>query len=152
MVFPLLYCLFGALGLWYARRLYSDVRVGRAWPTVPGTILERRVGAPMKAHRRSFLPYVKYTYTVSGQAHTNDQVYLIPNTGGYADRIQQLVDSLPSPVPVHYDPKDPARSFLIVNPMGIIWILFTFGGGALLLGLMLLFTWAVLPSAPPPTP
>jgi hypothetical protein len=61
---------------------------------------------------------------------------LCAGAGGRTERIRQLVDGLPSPLPVHYDPRDPARSYLLVNPMGSIHVLSVFGVGAMLLGLL----------------
>jgi hypothetical protein len=132
MALFLLTLFFGATALWFARRVYTEIRAGRDWPTVPGTILERGIGEPMKAHGRMFLPHVKYTYSVAGAVHTNDQVYQVRNSGGYPTRIRKLVDSLPNPVPVHYDPTDPSRSYLVANPTSIVWILVIFGVGAIL--------------------
>lgn len=134
---------FGALALWGAFRVSGDIRKGRSWPTTPGKILERRVGEPMGTRNRSFLPYVKYTYVVDGKEHTNDQVYLIRRSGGMHDRMQRLVDGLPDPVPVHYDPKDPSQSFLLVNPTSTSWTLVAFGALAILMGLaQLLIIWS----------
>lgn len=126
---------FGALALWGWRRVSRDVRRGRRWPTVPGTILERGVGLPM-SQARVHMPLVRYSYVVDGADYENDQVYLIRRTGNLREVIQRLVDGLPDPVPVHYDPADPAESFLLVNPRSTSWILLAFGIGALLLGLM----------------
>ena len=81
------------------------------------------------------MPYVKYQYEVEGKKFINDQVYLIKRTGGLHDKIQKLVDELPDPVPVHYDPKNPGDSFLIVNPTGTKWLLFGAGALGLLMGL-----------------
>ncbi|HVV88704.1 MAG TPA: DUF3592 domain-containing protein [Kofleriaceae bacterium] len=133
---------FGGLALWGGLRVSGDVKKHRDWPTVPGKILERRVGEPMGTRGRSFLPYVKYTYTVDGKEYTNDQVYLIRRTGGLHDKMQQLVDGLPDPVPVHYDPKDPSQSFLLVNPSSTQWILIAFAVFAIFVGLaQLLILW-----------
>ena len=133
---------FGSLAIWGAFRVSSDIRRGRSWPTVPGKILERRVGDPMGTKGRSFLPYVKYTYVVDGKEYTNDQVYLIRRSGGMATRMRKLVDSFPDPVPVHYDPKDPSSTYLISNPTSTSWTLVAFGALALLMGLgQLLMIW-----------
>ena len=134
---------FGALALWGAFRVSSDIRRGRAWPTVSGKILERRVGEPMGTKNRSFLPYVKYTYVVDGKTYTNDQVYLIRRSGGMFTSMQKLVDSFPDPVPVHYDPKDPSSSYLISNPTSTSWMLVGFAALAILMGLgQLLIIWS----------
>lgn len=135
---------FGALALWGAFRVSGDIKRGRSWPTTQGKVLERRVGEPMGTSRgRSFIPVVKYTYVVDGKEYTNDQVYLIKRSGGMHDKMQKLVDSFPDPVPVHYNPKNPAESYLISNPTSTSWLLVGFGALALLLGLgQLLIIWS----------
>jgi hypothetical protein len=137
-----LFLAFGALALWGAFRVSSDIKKGRSWPTTPGKVLERRVGEPMGTRGRTFLPVVKYSYVVDGKEYTNDQVYLIKRSGGMHDKMQRLVDSFPDPVPVHYDPANPASSYLISNPTSTSWLLVGFGALALLLGLaQLLMIW-----------
>jgi hypothetical protein len=126
---------FGLVALWMWRHVTRAVRRARGWPTVPGTILERGVGERM-SQARSFLPLVRYAYEVDGVDYANDQVYLIRRTGNLRPVIQRLVDGLPDPVPVHYDPGDPASSYLIVNPRSTAWVLLLFGIGAVLLALM----------------
>ena len=138
-----LFLFFGVVALWASFRVSGDIKSKRGWPTVPGKILERRVGEPMGTRNRSFLPYVKYSYTVDGKAYTNDQVYLIRRSGGMASTIQKLVDGLPDPVPVHYNPKNPADTYLVVNPTGTSWTLLAFGALAILMGLgQLLIIWS----------
>ena len=61
----------------------------------------------MGTRGRSYLPHVKYIYSVEVQQYVHDQVYVIRRTGDIADKMQQLVDGLPDPVPVHYDPEQP---------------------------------------------
>jgi hypothetical protein len=126
MALALLTLFFGLLALWFGRTAYMKIHAERRWPTVQGKVLERGVGAAM-GRGRTFMPHAKYTYWVAGKEYVNDQVYLIRRSGGLHDQIQKLVDGLPDPVPVHYDPKDPARSYLLVNPMGTVWLLFGFG-------------------------
>lgn len=148
-LFAALFLAFGGLALWGAFRVSSDIRKGRSWPTVPGKVLERRVGEPMGTRYRSFLPVVKYTYVVDGKEYTNDQVYLIRRTGGMSSTMQKLVDSFPDPVPVHYDPNDPSQSYLIVNPTSTSWLLVGFGALAILMGLgQLLIIWNKKSAAP----
>lgn len=135
MLIALLTLAVGMLALWMARRVSRDIRKGREWPAVPGKILERRVGDAM-GQGRTYMPHVKYTYSVAGREYTNDQVYLIRRTGNLADVIQRLVDGLPDPVPVRYDPNDPTQSYLLVNPMSTVWIVLGFGVLALVMGLL----------------
>src|SRR5688572_7009945 len=102
MVIGILYVFFGGLAFWAARYITRALRRTCDWPTVPGRILERGLGEPMGD--LSYLPHVKYTYTVAGTAYVNDQVYVIRRTGNLARAIRKLVASLPDPVPVHYNP------------------------------------------------
>ncbi len=134
---------FGALALWAAFRVSSDIRKGRSWPTVPGKILERGLGEPMGTRGRTVMPHVKYTYTVDGKEFTNDQVYLIRRSGLRPSAMQKLVDGLPDPVPVHYDPKDPSQAYLLINPTSTSWTLVAFAALAILMGLgQLLIIWS----------
>ncbi len=140
LLYAVLTLAFGALALWGARRVSRDIRNARDWPTVAGWILERGVGESITAGNRSYLAHVQYQYTVDGADYDNDQVYLIRRTGHRSDVVQRLVDGLPNPVPVHYDPAAPASSYLIVNSLSTYWVLLIFGIGALLLGLLQLLT------------
>ena len=139
----LLTLFFSGVAFYIASYASRKIRRECTWPTVPGEILERGVGKQMGGRGRNYLPHVKYTYSVGGAEYTNDQVYLIRGTGNLHDTIQRLVDGLPNPVPVHYNPADPSRSYLLINGMGIAWIAFFFGVFALLLGLILLFVQVV---------
>lgn len=126
MALALLTLLVGFLSVGFGIHVLSKIRRERGWPTVPGKIMDRGVGEAM-GHGRTYMPHVKYTYAVGGKDYTNDQVYLIRRSGGLKDKMQELVDGLPDPVPVHYDPQDPARSYLLTNPMITVWIMFGFG-------------------------
>ena len=142
MVLALLSLFFGVLSFGFGSHVFAKIRAERAWPTVPGTIVERGVGEAM-GQGRVYMPHVKYTYSVAGKDYANDQVYLIRRTGGLRDVIQKLVDGLPATVPVHYDPADPSRSFLLKNPLVTVWLLFGFGVFATLYALaQLLVIWA----------
>lgn len=134
MIYGLLFLFFSGLSFWAGRHFSREIRRARDWPTVPGKILERGVGEPMGASR-TYMPHVKYEYTVDGKEYTNDQVYVIRRTGNLADAVRRLVDGLPDPVTVHYNPQNPAEAWLISNSWGIFWVLMFVGVLALLLGL-----------------
>lgn len=80
--------------------------------------------------------YVKYTYSVAGKEYVNDQSYLVGRTYGTGEAMKRVVNRLPNPVPVHYNPEDPAQAYLLVNHRWPVWICVAFGVGAFLLGLM----------------
>jgi hypothetical protein len=129
-----LYLFFGGLAFWGARYFSRELRRTRDWPTVPGRILERGVGEALGASR-SYMPHVKYAYSVDGKDFTNDQVYVIRRTGTLAPAVRNLVDGLPDPVPVHYNPQNPSESYLLANSWGTYWLMVAVGVLALFLGL-----------------
>ena len=136
VVFAVVVLLAGAGSVWLAVQYARTVRVGRDWPTVEGKILERGVGEPM-GHQR-YRPHVRYRYVVDGKTYENTQVYAIKDSGELEDHAEELVRSLPDPVPVHYDPTDPSRSFLILNPSGMFWVIVGFACFSFLVGGVLL--------------
>jgi hypothetical protein len=145
MALALLSLFFGAVALSVAFSLSRRVRDERDWPTVPGEILERGVGfspgstippgEPVRATFR-YYPYVKYRYSVAGKEYINDRLYLVGQTYGGGGVMRRLVERLPSPVPVHYDPENPARSYLLVTSRWPVWTAVVFGTGAFLCGLL----------------
>ena len=124
----------GALLLWFGLSIRADAVRGTSWPTVQGKILER--GTAYYAPRNWYYPHVKYTYRVDGKDYTADQVYQRGRVDGTQANIQKLVDSLPDPVPVHYDPAAPSTAFLIPNPSWTYAIVIAFGVLALIVGLI----------------
>jgi Protein of unknown function (DUF3592) len=143
VVYTLLTLLIGAATLWAAWFVAREVRRTSRWPTTPGRILARGLGEPMGGPGRSYLPAVRYTYAVDGRTYTNDQVYVLRRTGGLADRMRRLVDGLPDPVPVHYDPADPSRSFLLAQPRSSFWVPAVLGTAITLVGFLKVLVWAV---------
>lgn len=130
---------FGAVGIWAALSVSQALRRTRDWPTANGAILERGVGEAM-SQSHTFMPHVKYRYEVNGKTFTNDQVYAIRRTGNLAPKVKELVDGLPDPVPVFYDPDDPSQSFLIRNSAASYWLLIAFSIFVCLLGCATLIT------------
>lgn len=146
MAIALLTLFFGAIGMWAAFYVFYKVRHGRDWPIVPGDILERRVGPEMGVMARgSFAPYVKYNYSVAGKEYTNTQFYLVGRIGSSRKATQRLVDSLPNPVPVHYNPQDPVQSYLLTNPPWTGWLLLAVGVFIFVCGLLQLFVELMRP-------
>jgi len=137
VIYGVLALAIGGVTLYLALQVSGELKTKRTWPTVPGAILERKVGEPM-GKGRNYIPVVVYRYTVGGKTYTNDQVYMIRRTGLLADKAQELVDGFPDPVPVRYNPQDPQDAFLILNPGGTKWIMVIGGGVAVLVGLMML--------------
>src|SRR6478672_1321207 len=95
---------FSGVGLWMAARMRRDASTSRDWPIVPGGILERGVEA-LQSNARSFLPAIRYAYTVDGKHYVGRQVYRTGRAGSMKSAAQRLADAFPDPVPVHYNPR-----------------------------------------------
>lgn len=117
----------GALALYMAFYVSSEIRTKKDWPTTQGKVLERGTGATVGTRATSVRARVKYQYTVDGKQYVNEQVHLIATTGGDIRDMQALADSLPDPVTVHYNPSDPSQAYLIKNSMTFFWILLPIG-------------------------
>lgn len=137
MVLGLISFVIAGMALGLAAKLVRDTRRARGWPVVPGRIVERGL---VQMRQRSWAPRVKYTYAVGDDAYTGDQVYLMGRMGGPRAKVQAFVDALPDPVPVRYDPANPARAHLLENPAWMPWLLAACGGAGLLFGLMRVMT------------
>ncbi len=143
MFYALLTLLIGAATLWAAGFVAREVLRTRGWPTTPGRIVARGLGEPMGGPGRGYLPLVRYTYEVGGRTYANDQVYVLRRTGGLADRMRRLAEGLPDPVPVHYDPADPSRAYLLPQPQSSFWVPAVLGTAITLVGLLRVLVWVV---------
>lgn len=133
----LLSLLVAGAAFWFAWRLAWDLRRARNWPVVPGKIVERGL---VMMRQRSYAPRVKYTYAVGAREYASDQVYLLGRMGGPRAKMQAFIDALPDPVPVRYDPANPARACLVENPAWMPWLFAVCGVFATIFGIMRLVT------------
>lgn len=124
-----------SVATWASCHVDSETREKRDWPTVPGKVSERGLG-PMTGERWSYEARVVYAYEVAGKPYKNDQVYLLPKTGGAPEVMRKIAAEIPDPVPVHYDPADPSHSYLLVNPPHTSWKFLACGIGAYVIGAM----------------
>lgn len=124
----------GVAALWFGLGMRRSAVRGRDWPTTPGHIVER--GVTPRPRSYWFYPHVRYTYTVAGTSYTGERVYQIGRQDQKEDAARRLVEALPDPVPVHYDPASPGDAFLIANPSWTYWIAIAMGVLALLVGAM----------------
>lgn len=117
----------GAIALYMAFYVSSEIRSKKDWPTTTGKVLERGTGERVGTRPNSVRARVKYQYVVDGKPYVNEQVHLIAATGGDIRDMQALADSLPDPVTVHYNPSDPNQAYLVTNSMTFFWILLPVG-------------------------
>lgn len=115
---------------WSVRR--SSLR-GDDWPSTNAKILDRHMENAGK--RQLFYPVVKYRYTVGGKAYTNDRVYATGRIDSRAPTVQELLDGLPDPVPIFYDPDDPQDAYILRTSSWMHWIMFALGGITTLVGI-----------------
>ncbi|MFT3692063.1 MAG: DUF3592 domain-containing protein [Kofleriaceae bacterium] len=137
LIYALLTVLFGGAAVFAARYMWREIRDHKDWPTVKGTITERGLGDQIATARTpgaTYMPRAVYSYEVDGKSYTNDQVWLIRGTGATADAAKKLVDELPNPVDVHYDPENPAQSYLLTNSHAMYYVSLIFGIVLLVVG------------------
>lgn len=111
--------LIGTVGLWTSLKQLRNRATLSRWPTTKGRVIERGTSRPniATATQSAFrhAPLVRYTYQVKGIQFTNDRIHAKRiqqpqhNTREWA---QKKADSFPDEVLVHYNPEDPAESFL----------------------------------------
>lgn len=118
---------FSFLAFWMARHYFAQLRAPRTWPTVPGRVLEKRVGERPLGRGIHYLAYARFTYRVGDTDYENDQVYAIAQTTNRLWAVERFIDRLPTELPVHYNPKNPAQSFLILNPQWMGWLAVAMG-------------------------
>lgn len=115
---------------WSLRR--SSTR-GGDWPTTTAKILDRHMENAGKV--QLFYPVVTYSYAIEGKTYTNDRVYAAGRIDSRQPTVQKLLDGLPDPVPIFYDPDDPQDSYILGTSSWMHWILFALGGIVTLVGL-----------------
>lgn len=122
----------GVAILWVGLAMRGTAVRGRDWPTAPGHIVER--GVTKRINSSWYYPRARYTYEVAGKSYTGERVYQTGRLNQKEAAARQLVDALPDPVPVHYDPASPGDAFLIASPSWTYWVAIAMGALALLVG------------------
>ena len=119
-------CLIMGLGLtigciiWYASMHFS-LAEAKSWPSTNGEV----VATDIEVHSRkrtSYLPQVRYRYTVGGTVHEGDKIQLNdPLIYHTRDEARAFLADYPvgGPVTVYHDPERPALSVLLFD--GTYW-------------------------------
>lgn len=105
------------------------------WPAAPGKILERGI-EPMQTSGRLFSPKIKYRYTADGKDYVGERVYLTGRVGWMQSTAQRVVDALPDPIPVHYNPQDPSEAYVLKVSRVYFWLALIIGIGVILWALL----------------
>lgn len=113
----------GIVGLPWALGYAADAIASPGWPTVAGEILEHDVissdrsatAAGRQGTSTSYLPTVRYRYTVAGETYESDQLRL--DFGASYNSYSEAFDvvgpyMVDLPHDVYYDPADPANAVL----------------------------------------
>ena len=131
-----LYVAFGILAFVLAGVFDRERTRKRRWPTVMGRILERGVGPHMGAGFGPGIhaPLVRYSYVVAGTEYVAEGCYDVGRVGDFPSKIQKLVDRLPDPIAVHYDPGKPGEAYILRTSRAYYWIMIGAGVFATLLG------------------
>jgi len=111
-------------GLKVAAATRTKFSESAAWPVVTGTVIESRVVDRGGLER--YCAFVRYGYDLGGTVYHASRIALVPGDPSFCSRSQEsaarLVQTYPAdhPVPVHYDPLEPARSVLEVRELS--WV------------------------------
>jgi len=139
--------LIGIVGIWTGLKQLSNRKALNRWPTTKGTVVERGTfesnSGSVRKNGFQYCPLVRYTYQISAGDFVNDYIHpkrvQLPqhSTRKWA---QQRAESFADEVTVHYNPEDPAESFLVQTPKRILYIVIGASLMAALYGVLLLIT------------
>jgi hypothetical protein len=119
--------------------LVRESSARQRWPTTPGRLLERQVEAVNPGSRSTlYRSAPRYRFTVDGQEFTGGEQFSRGGQVGTRAAMQRLVEALPDEPDVHYDPRDPSRSFLVLTPSPWGMLTLSIGIAALALGIGML--------------
>ncbi len=121
--------LLGGVGVWTGFRQLRNRAALDGWHTTEGKVIERGTCKPnvpaVSAPAFQYAPLVRYVYQVAGKEFVNDCIrpkrIQLPerNTIKWA---QKRAESFPDKVIVHYNPEDPAESFLVQTSKSVLYI------------------------------
>jgi Protein of unknown function (DUF3592) len=135
----------GLAGLWTGIKALTNRALADRWPTTNGRVIERGIYQPdqpmLSAPAFRHAPLVRYRYEVGGKEFISHRILprhiQLPrhNTKKWA---QKQADSFPDEVLVHYNPTEPADSYLTNASRAGLYAVLIFSGLAMLLGCLFL--------------
>lgn len=120
--------LIGAVGLCTGFKQLRNRKLLDRWPTTSGRVIERGIFEPQvpagtPAYR--YAPLIRYRYEVNGKEFVNNYIHpkriQLPrhSTRAWA---QKRADEIADEVVVHFNPADPAESFLFQTPKRLLYV------------------------------
>ena len=135
----------GLVGLGTALRGFKNRGQLQHWKTTSGRVIERGVYQPDQPMRSApafrYSPLIRYSYQVDGKDFTSNAILprriQLPqhSTKKWA---QRQADAYTDEVVVHYNPTDPAESYLKQVSKTTLYVLIGFSIFALVLGVLFL--------------
>ncbi len=143
-------CLLGVVGVITAITLFRKRTQFSQWKTTKGHVIERGAFQPdipmLSAPAFRYAPLIRYTYQIDGKEFISNTILprriQLPqhNTKQWAERKAQ---SFPDEVTVHYNPRDPSESYLVMTSTWSLTVVILASGFAFLIGVLFLLAWKV---------
>ncbi|MDQ2686627.1 MAG: DUF3592 domain-containing protein [Armatimonadota bacterium] len=137
--------LIGLGGLWAGLTALRNRAILDRWKTTQGKVIERGTYQPSIATLSNkaycYSPLVKYAYQVAAQDYVGDCIHpkrvQLPEHSTQ-DWAQKRAASFADNVLVHYNPEDPAESFLVQTPKAKLYLVIGASCFAVLVGMLFL--------------
>lgn len=132
-----LFTLTGLAATIYGWRIIMRAKQTRRWPSVEGVIEESKP----TSEENDLLPYVEFSYTVNGRSRRRAQPFPKDLVPGQEFR-DTFVKKYPrgARVPVYYDPAAPDHATLEPGFISGDWMVFAFGLGMAVIGILFLLS------------
>jgi len=136
----------GAAGhLWERWQTFFEALESRRWPTTTGQVTRAVVSYTTSRRARTYVPAVRYTYSVDGETFVSDRFAFVVDAGvgeEGAARAQAVIRRFAAgDVQIYYDPDQPRRAVLdrsvpplLAPTLGWLFTLLLGGGTMLYIG------------------
>jgi hypothetical protein len=113
------------------------------WAITKAFVKSKEVGLKKIASgddRSNFRVYVSYQYTVNSSEYSGNNLYDLELIGGEISMLEKMavkkMNKIPDTINIHYNPENPAESFVYGTSKGIGIFLIIFGPIFILIGLL----------------
>ena len=138
----------GIVGVLTGFKQLRNRTVLRSWKTTSGRVIERGTYVPnfamlsVPAYRHA--PLVKYTYEVDGAQFSSNAITperIQQPQHNTLDWARRKADSFANEVVVHYNPENPAESYLQLTSRWMLWVVVGASCLAMLISGLFLLSW-----------